>query len=184
MSFEKASDGNIEIDKNIFAYVNRGINYRILKEHNEAKKYYDIVLNNKEYINFSYKLFYCIYRLYSENGINETEYKKYTEQIIIDDLSNSKREVVDYIEKITNKKVVFYEGDVCDKVLLEKIFTENKIDAVIHFAGYKAVGESVVKPLMYYKNNILSTINLLEVMNYFNIDLKKSEDVNQKQKRM
>ena len=91
------------------------------------------------------------------------------EVVIIDDLSNSKREVVDYIEKITNKKVVFYEGDVCDKVLLEKIFTENKIDAVIHFAGYKAVGESVAKPLMYYKNNILSTINLLEVMNEFNV---------------
>mgnify|MGYP004566762261 CR=1 FL=1 len=91
------------------------------------------------------------------------------EVVIIDDLSNSKREVVDYIEKITNKKVVFYEGDVCDKILLEKIFTENKMDAVIHFAGYKAVGESVAKPLMYYKNNILSTINLLEVMNEFNV---------------
>ena len=91
------------------------------------------------------------------------------EVVIIDDLSNSKREVVGYIEKITNKKVVFYEGDVCDKVLLKKIFTENKIDAVIHFAGYKAVGESVAKPLMYYKNNILSTINLLEVMNEFNV---------------
>ena len=71
------------------------------------------------------------------------------EVVIIDDLSNSKKEVVDYIEKITNKKVFFYEGDVCDKVLLEKIFTENKIDAVIHFAGYKAVAEAVVRPLEY-----------------------------------
>ena len=68
--------------------------------------------------------------------------------VIIDNLSNSKREVADYIEKITNKSVTFYEGDVCDKEILRKIFKENKIDAVIHFAGYKAVGESVLKPLM------------------------------------
>ena len=89
--------------------------------------------------------------------------------VIIDNLSNSKREVADYIEKITNKSVTFYEGDVCDKEILRKIFKENKIDAVIHFAGYKAVGESVLKPLMYYKNNILSTLSLLEVMNEFNV---------------
>ena len=79
--------------------------------------------------------------------------------VIIDNLSNSKREVADYIEKITNKSVTFYEGDVCDKEILRKIFKENKIDAVIHFAGYKAVGESVLKPLMYYKNNILLQLN-------------------------
>ena len=89
--------------------------------------------------------------------------------VIIDNLSNSKREVADYIEKITNKIVTFYEGDVCDKEILRKIFKENKIDAVIHFAGYKAVGESVLKPLMYYRNNILSTLSLLEVMNEFNV---------------
>ncbi len=89
--------------------------------------------------------------------------------VIIDNLSNSKREVADYIEKITNKSVTFYEGDVCDKEILRKIFKENKIDAVIHFAGYKAVGESVLKPLMYYRNNILSTLSLLEVMNEFNV---------------
>ena len=89
--------------------------------------------------------------------------------VIIDNLSNSKREVADYIEKITNKSVTFYEGDVCDKEILRKIFKENKIDAVIHFAGYKAVGESVLKPLMYYRNNILSTLSLLEVMNKFNV---------------
>ncbi len=89
--------------------------------------------------------------------------------VIIDNLSNSKREVADYIEKITNKSVTFYEGDVCDKKILRKIFKENKIDAVIHFAGYKAVGESVLKPLMYYRNNILSTLSLLEVMNEFNV---------------
>ena len=89
--------------------------------------------------------------------------------VIIDNLSNSKREVADYIEKITNKSVTFYEGDVCDKEILRKIFKENKIDAVIHFAGYKAVGESVLKPLMYYRNNILSTLSLLEVLNEFNV---------------
>ena len=93
------------------------------------------------------------------------------EVIIIDNLSNSKKEVVDYIEKITNKKVKFYEEDVQNKDALRKIFKENKIDAVIHFAGYKAVGESVAKPLMYYRNNLDSTISLLEIMNEF--DVKK-----------
>ena len=88
--------------------------------------------------------------------------------VIIDNFSNSKKEVKESIESITNKKVTLYEGDVCDKEILRKIFTENKIDAVIHFAGYKAVGESVAKPLMYYRNNIDSTLSLLEVMNEFN----------------
>ena len=91
------------------------------------------------------------------------------EVVIIDNLSNSKREVVDKIKKITGKDVIFYEGDVCDKKLLEEIFNDNKIDAVIHFAGYKAVGESVKKPLMYYRNNIDSTLTLCEVMNEHNV---------------
>lgn len=86
------------------------------------------------------------------------------EVVIIDNLSNSKEDVVNKIEKITNKKLKFYKGDVRDKTLLEKIFDDENIDAVIHFAGYKAVGESVSKPLMYYHNNLLSTINLCEVM--------------------
>lgn len=89
--------------------------------------------------------------------------------VIIDNLSNSKREVVDMIEKITSKKVTFYEGDVRDKDLLNKIFDEHKIDAIIHFAGYKAVGESVMKPLMYYRNNIDSTLSLLEVAGEHNV---------------
>ncbi len=89
--------------------------------------------------------------------------------VIIDNLSNSKIEVTDYIQKITNKGLSFYEGDVCDKQLLREIFTCNKIDAIIHFAGYKAVGESVEKPLMYYRNNIDSTLSLLEVANEFNV---------------
>lgn len=89
--------------------------------------------------------------------------------VIIDNLSNSKKDVVSYIEKITGKKVVFYENDVCDKGALRNIFKENKIDAIIHFAGYKAVGESVMKPLMYYRNNLDSTLSLLEVANEFNV---------------
>lgn len=91
------------------------------------------------------------------------------EVIIIDNLSNSKKEVVSKIEELTNKKITFYEGDVCDKTLLKEIFSKHKIDSVIHFAGYKAVGESVLNPLMYYHNNLISTINLLEVMNEFNV---------------
>ena len=84
--------------------------------------------------------------------------------VIIDNLSNSKIDVIDKIEKITGVRPKFYLGDVCDKDILNKIFGENKIDAVIHFAGYKAVGESVEKPLMYYRNNIDSTLSLCEVM--------------------
>lgn len=91
--------------------------------------------------------------------------------VVIDNFSNSKREVVDSIKSIAGKDFKFYEGDVCDKELLRKIFSENKIDAAIHFAGYKAVGESVAKPLMYYRNNLCSTLSLLEVMSEF--DCKK-----------
>ena len=87
--------------------------------------------------------------------------------IVIDNLSNSKKVVVDKIYEITNKNIKFYEGDCIDKNLLDKIFNENKIDAVIHFAGYKAVGESVSQPLKYYRNNLDSTITLLEVMNKY-----------------
>lgn len=88
--------------------------------------------------------------------------------VIIDNFSNSKEQVLSNIKKITNKDFKFYEGNVQDKSLLEKIFTENKIDAVIHFAGFKAVGESVSKPLMYYDNNLSSTITLCEVMAKYN----------------
>ena len=89
------------------------------------------------------------------------------EVVIIDNLYNSKLEVVDKIEQLTNKKFAFYENDVCDEAV-RRIFTDHKIDAVIHFAGYKAVGESVAKPLMYYQNNLDSTIVLCKVMNEFN----------------
>lgn len=87
--------------------------------------------------------------------------------IVVDNLSNSKIEVKDNVEKISGKKICFYECDVCDKEALECIFKEYKIDAVIHFAGFKAVGESVEKPLEYYHNNIDSTLVLCQVMREF-----------------
>ncbi len=84
--------------------------------------------------------------------------------VIVDNLSNSSIDALEKIEEITSKKPKFYEYDVCDKEKIEEIFKENKIDAVIHFAGYKAVGESVSEPLKYYRNNLDSTLTLLEVM--------------------
>lgn len=89
--------------------------------------------------------------------------------VIIDNLSNSKPEIKNKIEKITGKSVIFYEGDVRDESLLSKIFANHKIDSVIHFAGYKAVGESTQKPIEYYDNNINSTLVLLQVMRKFNV---------------
>ena len=89
--------------------------------------------------------------------------------VVIDNFSNSKKEVVDKIKSITKKEFKFYEGDCCDKKFLKKIFEENQISSVIHFAGFKAVGESVSEPLMYYRNNIDSTLSLLEVMKEFNV---------------
>ena len=91
------------------------------------------------------------------------------EVVVVDNFSNSKPIVIDNIKKITGKDFKFYELDICDKDKLKVVFEENKIDAVIHFAGYKAVGESVQKPLMYYYNNLLSTINLLDVMKEYNV---------------
>jgi UDP-glucose 4-epimerase len=91
------------------------------------------------------------------------------EVIIVDNLSNSSILVLDRIEAITGIRPVFYELDVCDKQALRKVFEKESIDAAIHFAGYKAVGESVQKPVMYYKNNIMSTLALVEVMSEFNV---------------
>lgn len=84
--------------------------------------------------------------------------------VIIDNLYNSQIEVVKKIEDITKKKVAYYEEDCCNEAALEKIFNEHTIDAAIHFAGYKAVGESVQKPIMYYENNLMSTLALCKVM--------------------
>ena len=93
---------------------------------------------------------------------------KNEELVIVDNFSNSKPEVLEKIKEITKKDFKFYEVDLLDKPSLEKVFQENDIKEVIHFAGLKAVGESVQKPLQYYHNNITGTITLLEVMNKFN----------------
>ena len=87
--------------------------------------------------------------------------------IVADNFCNSKPEVIDRCEKITGKKIKLYEADVADKAAMTRVFSENKIDAVVHFAGYKAVPESVKKPVMYYRNNLDTTLTLLEVMKEF-----------------
>lgn len=84
--------------------------------------------------------------------------------VIVDDLSNSNEKVIGRIQKITGKSVEFYKENVCDETAMRKIFSENKTDAVIQFAGYKAVGESVSKPLEYYKNNIEGTLSICGAM--------------------
>lgn len=84
--------------------------------------------------------------------------------IVVDNLYNSNQKAIDRIEQITQKKVKFYKEDILDKEALKKIFSENQIDAVIHFAGLKAVGESVQKPVEYYTVNIAGTLNLIDVM--------------------
>lgn len=84
--------------------------------------------------------------------------------IVVDNLYNSNKKAIDRIEQITQKKVKFYKEDILDKEALKKIFSENQIDAVIHFAGLKAVGESVQKPVEYYTVNIAGTLNLIDVM--------------------
>ena len=89
--------------------------------------------------------------------------------VIIDNLSNSKIEVVDKIKQITGKDFKFYNEDVRNEKELDKIFKEENIDAVIHFAGLKAVGESVEKPILYYQNNLESTLSLCKVMNRYNV---------------
>ena len=86
------------------------------------------------------------------------------EVVIFDNLYNSKEEALDKIEKITNVRPKFYKADMTVKEELRPIFEENKFDSVIHFAGLKAVGESVAKPLQYYENNLGGTFNLLEMM--------------------
>ena len=92
------------------------------------------------------------------------------EIIIVDDLSNSKIEVVDKLKTITNKDFKFIKADLKDYIATEKIFKENKFDAIVHFAGLKAVGESVSKPIMYYENNLMSTLNLLKCMEKFGVN--------------
>ena len=86
------------------------------------------------------------------------------EVVIVDNFYNSQPESLNRIKKITGKDFKFYEVDIRDKAGLDKVFSENKIDAVIHFAGLKAVGESCQKPLEYYENNIGGTVTLCEAM--------------------
>lgn len=88
--------------------------------------------------------------------------------VVVDNFYNSKPIMVERIKEITGKDFKFYEADVCDEQALTKIFEENTITSAIHFAGYKAVGESVAKPLMYYQNNLDSTLTLIKVMEKFN----------------
>lgn len=90
--------------------------------------------------------------------------------IIADNYSNSCPVAIERVEEIAGTKIPHYEADVCDPEAVEKIFSENEIDAVIHFAGLKAVGESCEKPVMYYRNNIDSTLTLLEAMKRHNVN--------------
>ncbi len=91
------------------------------------------------------------------------------EVVVLDNLCNSKKGAVSRIEQITGKKIKFYQTDLLDSKGTENVFAENKIDAVIHFAGLKAVGESVEKPLEYYENNLGGTFNLIKAMKKFNV---------------
>ncbi|MEO9887285.1 MAG: UDP-glucose 4-epimerase GalE [Balneola sp.] len=91
------------------------------------------------------------------------------EVVVVDNLSNSSKESLKRVESITQKVPIFYELDLLDKSSLENVFEKHSIDSVIHFAGYKAVGESVQKPMMYYENNINSTLVLCEVMKKYNV---------------
>ena len=84
--------------------------------------------------------------------------------VVVDNYSNSSPEALKRVKELTGKDFPIYEADVCDGEAMNALFDREKIEAVIHFAGYKAVGESVQKPLMYYRNNLDSTMTLLEVM--------------------
>ena len=89
--------------------------------------------------------------------------------VIVDNFSNSKPEVLNRLKKIIGHEIKFYEADVCDKAALDAIFAKEKIEGIVHFAGLKAVGESCVKPLEYYRNNIDSTLSLLETMKKYGV---------------
>ena len=91
------------------------------------------------------------------------------EVVIVDDLSNSSPKVIDRIEAITGKRPKFYEVNILDEEKMEEIFKENEIDSVIHFAGFKAVGESVAKPLAYYTNNLTTTLIVLNLMKKYGV---------------
>jgi UDP-glucose-4-epimerase len=99
-----------------------------------------------------------------------TELLNYNEQIVIvDNFSNSKLNAIERVKEITGKKLKFYNIDLLDGHSLAKVFSENQLESVIHFAGLKAVGESVEKPLQYYQNNITGSLILLNLMKKFNV---------------
>lgn len=91
------------------------------------------------------------------------------EVIILDNFANSKAVLLERLQQITGQQIPHYQVNLLDKAEIDRVFTENKIEAVIHLAGLKAVGESVAKPLHYYHHNLVSTINLCEVMNNHNV---------------
>lgn len=90
--------------------------------------------------------------------------------VIIDNFSNSSKKVLERIREISGRSVACYNADVCDESALRRVFSENKIDCVVHFAGLKAVGDSVKYPLEYYQNNLCATMTLLKVMNEFGVE--------------
>lgn len=91
------------------------------------------------------------------------------EVVVVDNYVNSQYEAIRRVEQITGKSVKTYEADVCDREAMDKLFAAEKIDSVIHFAGLKAVGESVAQPLMYYRNNIDATLTLCEMMEKYGV---------------
>ena len=95
--------------------------------------------------------------------------KENYEVVIVDDYSNSKPEVLKRIKELSGKDVTFHEVNITDKEALGQVFEQHNLEAVIHFAGYKAVGESVAKPLKYYQNNLNGTLVLMELMNEYNV---------------
>jgi UDP-glucose 4-epimerase len=90
--------------------------------------------------------------------------------IIVDDFSNSEKSVIGNLEKITGQRIDFYEGEFQDRKLIREIASKHKLDGTIHFAAYKAVGESVEKPLKYYRNNVAGLVDLLELMEELGVD--------------
>ena len=90
--------------------------------------------------------------------------------IVIDNLCNSSLESIKRVEKLSGKKIAFIEENIQSKSGINQVFNQNKIDAVIHFAGLKAVGESVIKPMTYYQNNV-GTLNLLQIMQHNNVKI-------------
>ena len=90
--------------------------------------------------------------------------------VVVDNLINSSKESLERVEEITSKQIKFYEADLLDKPALENIFASEKIEAVVHFAALKAVGESIQIPLRYYENNVIGTMHLLELMEKFEVN--------------